>query len=272
MISLIRFICGWLHVMVKFLRPSGVKAVAAENIALRQQLIRLSRQYKRSPKLTTSERILFGFLGGFINHKRLSKIAIVLKPATILKFHKALVKRKYQALFSNQTPKKPGREGPCEKLVELILQMKRRNPGYGYLRIAMQIEVAFGIKIEKDVVRRVLNKHYKHNPNDDGPSWLTFIGHMKDSLWSVDFFRCESIHLKTHWVMVVMEQYTREIIGFAIRSHPLTGVDVCCMFNQIKSNKKLPKYLSSDNDPLFKFYRWQANLGKSRDPCVELQG
>lgn len=102
--------------------------------------------------------------------------------------------------------------------------MKQRNPSYGYLRIAMQIEIAFGIKIEKDVVRRVLNKHYKHNPNGDGPSWLTFIGHMKDSLWSVDLFKCESIHLKTHWVMVVIEQFSREIIGFAVRSQPLTGV------------------------------------------------
>ena len=111
MTSLIRFICGLICLMAKLLRPSGVKAIAAENIVLGQQLIRLSRQYKRSPKLTTSDRILFGYLGGFINPNRLSKIAILVKPATILKFHKALVKRKYQALFSNKSPKKPGKMG-----------------------------------------------------------------------------------------------------------------------------------------------------------------
>jgi hypothetical protein len=27
-------------------------------------------------------------------------------------------------------------------------------------------------------------------------------GHVKDSLWSVDLFRCESILLRSHWVMV----------------------------------------------------------------------
>jgi len=32
------------------------------------------------------------------------------------------------------------------------------------------------------------------------------------------------------------------------------------MFNKIISKKTLPKYLSSDNDPLFKFHRWEANL------------
>ena len=138
--------------------------------------------------------------------------------------------------------------------------MKKRNPRYGHRRIAMQISNAFGIEIDKDVVRRVLDKHYKNRPNGDGPSWLTFIGHVKDSLWSVDLFCCESIQLKTHWVMVVMDQFTRRIIGFAVHKGHVAGTDLCCMFNKLISNKALPKYLSSDNDPLFKFHRWQANL------------
>jgi putative transposase len=47
-----------------------------------------------------------------------------------------------------------------------------------------------------------LATHYRPEAGTDGPSWLSFIGHMKDSLWSVDLFRCESIHLRGHWVMV----------------------------------------------------------------------
>ncbi len=61
---------------------------------------------------------------------------------------------------------------------------------------------AFGMDIDKDVVRRILAKHYHPGPDSGGgPSWLTFIGHVKDSLWIVDLFRCESILLKTHWVL-----------------------------------------------------------------------
>ncbi len=37
-----------------------------------------------------------------------------------------------------------------------------------------------------------------------GPSWLTFLGHAKDSLWSVDLFRCESAVLKSYWVLLVL--------------------------------------------------------------------
>lgn len=124
----------------------------------------------------------------------------------------------------------------------------------------MQISDTFGVYIDKDVVRRVLNKYYKHIPNNGGPSWLTFIGHMKDSLLSIDFFRFESINLQTHWVMIVIDQFTRKIIGFAVRQGDLSGFDICCMLNKIIADKTLQKYLSNDNDPSFAFHRWQANL------------
>src|SRR5210317_1998770 len=55
-------------------------------------------------------------------------------------------------------------------------------------------------------------------PGPRGPSWLTTIGHAKDSLWSVDLFRAESITLKTHSIMVLMNQYTRRIIGFGVHA------------------------------------------------------
>jgi hypothetical protein len=59
----------------------------------------------------------------------------------------------------------------------------------GYLRISMQIYQAFGITISPFAVGRILRKHFKNSyPKGSGPSWLTFIGHMKDSLWSVDLF------------------------------------------------------------------------------------
>ena len=138
--------------------------------------------------------------------------------------------------------------------------MKRRNPNFGYQRIADQISLVFGIEIDKDVVRRVLAKQYRPELGSNGPSWLTFLGHSKDSLWSVDLFRCESLILKSHWVMVVMDQYTRRIIGFAVHAGVIDGPTVCRLFNSIFGGAKSPRYLSSDNDPLFRFRQWNANL------------
>jgi transposase InsO family protein len=145
-------------------------------------------------------------------------------------------------------------------LIDLVVAMKRRNPSFGYGRISMQIFEAFGVTISRFAVGRILRNNIHTLPSGGGPSWLTFIGHMKDSLWSVDLFRCESATLKSHWVMVVIDQFTRRIIGFAVHAGDCDGVTYCCMFNKIIGGKSLPKYLSSDNDPLFLFHRWKANL------------
>jgi len=78
----------------------------------------------------------------------------------------------------------------------------------------MQISHVLNIEIDKDVVRRILAQIGSDKFDNDGPSWLTFFGNMKDSLWSIDLFRCESMLLKSHWVMAVMDQFTRRVIGF----------------------------------------------------------
>ena len=151
-------------------------------------------------------------------------------------------------------------ETPSTEIIAAVVAMKIHNPRFGCRRIAMQISHTFGLDVDKDLVYRILSKHYKPKPGGNGPSWLTFIGHTIDSLWSLDFFRVESVSLKSHWVMVVMDQFTRKIIGFAVHAGDLNGVAICVMFNGIISKKSLPKYLSSDNDPLFQFHRWRANL------------
>jgi putative transposase len=110
-------------------------------------------------------------------------------------------------------------------------------------------------------VRRVLAKYYRaDHGGSDGPSWLTFIGHIKDSVWSVDLFRCESVLLRSHWVMLVMDVFTRRIIGFGIAPAYIDGVSVCRMFNHAIAGQQLPRHLSTDHDPLFRFHRWLANL------------
>ena len=60
--------------------------------------------------------------------------------------------------------------------------------------------------------------------------------------------------------MVVMDIFTRRIIGFGVERADLCGTSVCRMFNQIVARQSLPQHLSSDHDPLFRFHRWRANL------------
>jgi len=72
--------------------------------------------------------------------------------------------------------------------------------------------------------------------------------------------RCESVALRTYWVLVVMDLYTRRIIGFGIQAGVVDGTALCRMFKQAIRVASLPKYLSSDHDPLYRFHQWGANL------------
>jgi transposase InsO family protein len=196
----------------------------------------------------------------FIRRARLLRSAIVLKPSTLLHLHHVLTKRKYRLLFSPRPGRQPGPKGPSKELIDAVVEMKRRNPGWGCPRIAEQIALAFGVEIDKDVVRRILANHYRPGLHTGGPSWLTFLGHAKDSLWSCDLFRCESTTLRTHWVLVVMDQFSRRIIGFGVQRGGVDGISLCGMFQRAIRGQDLPKNLSSDNDPLYRFHQWQANL------------
>jgi hypothetical protein len=106
--NIIKIIYYVLVALIKLLRPGGRKAIIAENVALRQQLILLGKNRERAPNMSVSSRLIFGFLTPFINPHRLQKVAIIVSPATLLKFHQALFKKKYSLLFSNKTKRKPG--------------------------------------------------------------------------------------------------------------------------------------------------------------------
>lgn len=250
-----------LVLLVKSLKPGGIKSVIAENLLLKQQLIVMGRSRRKAPNLEVSDRFFFGYLSLFIPAHRRLLTAVIVKPSTLLRFHRALVERKYSRLFSNKGNKRPGPNGPSRELVNAVVELKRRNPRFGCPRIAYIITLTFGTEINKDVVRRILAKHYKPSLGDaKGLSWLSLLGHSKDSLCSIDLFRCESLTLQSHWVLVIIDQWSRRIVGFSVNRGDVDGMTVCKMFNQAISGADPPKTLSTDNDPLFNSHRWQANL------------
>jgi transposase InsO family protein len=249
-----------LTVVAKLLGPGGIKGIIAENLLLKQQLLVVCRPRQRAPNLLPTDRFLLGFFSLFLRPGCLVKTAVGIRPSTLLRCHDYLVHRKYRALYSPHSRGKPEPKGPSQELIRAIVELKRRNPRFGYPRIARIISKTFGLEIDSNVVRRVLAKYYYPEYGGNGPSWLTFLEHMKDSLWSVDLFRCASITLKSHWVLVVMDQFTRRTIGFAVYAGDVKGAILCRMFNKVVTGITPPKYLSSDNDPLFEYHRWQANL------------
>jgi transposase InsO family protein len=249
-----------LRSIVVVVRPGGCRSIIAENLLLKQQLSVLNRARKRAPNLPPIQRLFFAVWCQLLKRSRIERAAIVVRPSTLFRIHATFVRKKYRDLFSSKPRLKPGPKGPSPEVIQAILDFKRRNPRCGCPRIAEQISHAFGIALDKDLVRRILEKYLQPKGTDEGPSWLTVLGHTRDSLWSLDLFRTESISLKTHWVLVVMDQYSRRIIGFAVQAVAVDGPALCRMFHQATAGHTTPQRLSFDHDPLFEFLQWKANL------------
>jgi putative transposase len=250
------------HLLVTLARlasPGGLRSVVAESLAVKHQLLIMKRSKRRSPNLRPWDRLLLGFYTLLVSPKRLRKMAVITKPSTLLRLHYALVKCKYHLLYSSQRPRRPGPKGSSRELIAAVVEMKRRNPRMGCRKIAEQISNAFGFAINKDVVRRILIQHYRPAPGGAGPSWLSVIGQARDSLWSVELFRCESICSKLlgHGGDGHLHSPDHRLCR---RRRQSRRTSVCRMFNRAIARQSMPKHLSSDHDPLFRFQRWLANL------------
>src|SRR5262245_41499777 len=81
---------------IRLARPGGVRSVLAESVLLKHQLLILNRSRRRAPNLRVSDRLIAGLCALLVLPRRLVRLAVVVKPSTLLKFHRALVHRKYR--------------------------------------------------------------------------------------------------------------------------------------------------------------------------------
>ena len=120
--------------------------MAAESLLLTHQVLINQRSSRRAPPLTSRDRVLLGLTSLFLNPRRISQLAVILKPATLLPFPQALVPHTSHRLCSSSSRRQPGPHGPSPD---------RRNPRFGCPRIAQHISRAFGIEIPSPIIMSV---------------------------------------------------------------------------------------------------------------------
>ena len=249
-----------LVLLFKRKKPSTIKMLLSEIMILRQQLLVLERLNKKRIVFSAKERLSMGFWATVGDDKRIfERASIIFSPVTLLKLHRNLVNNKYGRLYGSKN-KKRGAKGKSPDLVNLFLSIKRNNPDYGIEKIEGLLRER-GQVISDTTILRILRKHgLVGDLNKLGPSWLSFIGNSFNGIWSVDMFKVESAFLSSYVVMVAIDIYSRKIINFSVRRYPVDGGVVCQMFQEICKKKVLPKKISTDNDPLFLYKQWSANL------------
>jgi transposase InsO family protein len=194
------------------LRFTGPAAKDAEISVLRQQLAVLRRQVER-PRFSWSDRALIAALTKLV--PRESWAAFLVTPATVLGWHRALVKRKW-----TYRSRRPGRPALPEETVDLIVRMAKENPGWGYLRIVGELD-KLGIKVSKTSVASVLRRHRLPSaPRRQGPTWGQFLRAQAKGIVATDFFSVDTVALKRYYVLFVIELERRVVHVLGVTDKP----------------------------------------------------
>ncbi len=94
--DLIVLLMHLLTTLAKLLGTGGVQAIVADNLLMKQQLLVINRSRQRAPNLSMLDRFLLGLWSLFLSPRHIQRSAVIIKPSTLLRFHEALIKCKYQ--------------------------------------------------------------------------------------------------------------------------------------------------------------------------------
>ena len=115
-----------LTTIVKLLGPGGAKAIVADSLLMKQQLLLVNRSRQRAPNLTPVDRMLLGFWSLFLSPHNVQRAAVILRPSTLLKFHDIIKKRKYRLLYIAHRKGKPEPKGPSQELIDAIVELNQQ--------------------------------------------------------------------------------------------------------------------------------------------------
>ncbi len=187
----------------------------AEILALRHQIRVLQRQIER-PAFTPTDRTILALLSRAFERRRLDQVMLIVKPATVLGWHRRLVARHW-----TQPPqRRTGRPPTPAELRRLVLRLDAENPTWGYRRIHGEMR-RLGHRIAASTVWKILRDAGRPPcPNRTGPSWREFIASQAHALVATDFFCVDTVTLRRHYVLFFIEAHTRRVHLAGITTNP----------------------------------------------------
>ena len=210
---LARILGCWFDLMMSVPRSQQAKDI--EILLLRQQLRILQRKQAFPPRIFRRQKLTLAVLstkwrdvtGGA--RARLDDVMLLFKPATVLKWHRELVRRKWT--FTRARP--TGRPTIAPAVEALILRLASENSRWGYSKIQGEL-LKLGDTVGRSTVRDVLKR--RHVPpaptrGRHGSTWSTFLHHHQEHILACDFFTVETVWLHTLYVLFFIELGCRRV-------------------------------------------------------------
>ena len=213
------------------------RAMAFRMLVLRQQLAVYKRS-GRKPRLKNRDRLFWLALSRMWKDWRSELILI--KPETVIRWRR----KKFREFWWKKSRRTMGRPAIPRKHIEFIRRISSDHPEYGEDRIALELELKFGIEHSSATIRKY---RVRGRPGaSDSQAWRTFLRNQSKVIWSCDFLVQHTVGFRVLYLFVIMELGSRKLIHFNVTEHPTIEWVKQQVLNACFEEQ--PTFLIHDND------------------------
>ena len=191
----------------------------AEILMLRHQLAVAERERpKARARLTWPDRGWLALLAGTLPIDRLAGMRLIVTPATILRWHRDIVRRRWARRSGRG---RSGRPPVRRDVRSVVLRLARENESWGYRRIHGEL-AGLGIAVAPSTVWQILkDAGISPAPRRDGPGWAEFLRSQAQGIVALDFFTAGLLNGTKVYVLAVIEHGTRRIRVLGATGNPV---------------------------------------------------
>ncbi len=213
-------------------------SIAAENMALRQQLGVLRRSVKR-PRLRRRDPILWVWLSRLWSHWR--SVLVIVQPDTVIGWHR----QGFRLYWCWRSRKKVGRPPIDGEIRQLIRRMAMENPTWGAPRIHSEL-CLLGHTIAQSTVATYMPRRRK----PPSQNWRTFLDNHVRDIVAIDFFVVPTVHFRLLYCFIVLRHERRRVVHFNVTPYP-TARWTAQQIVEAFPYDEAPRFLLRDRDGIY---------------------